>query len=794
MTNRVTRSNLELYVVRSNLPAPLTSFVGRTREIADIKRRLAAARLLTLTGVGGCGKTRLALQVAAELETQYHDGAWFASLAPLTDPALVPQALVKILGLTEQSGRTLYDMLADYLRPRRLLLVLDNCEHLREACANLAHDLSIACPGLCILATSREPLKVPGEVTYPVPSLTLPEKTGPVSPEMLNRSEAVRLFAERAQAVQGAAPFAVTSQNAASVAQICRRLDGMPLAIELAAARVRVLSVGQIASRLDNLFQLLTRGTPELLPRHQTLRATMDWSYDLLSREERILLCRLAVFAGGCTLDAAEAICADEALTRAQILDLLSELVDKSLLTVGEHQASQARYRMLETVRQYALDKLQECGEEQALRERHRDWFLALAEYANANWRGPKQIELFDQLEAEHDNLRAALAWSKRETAAAGKGLRLAVALWRFWEVHSHFQEGRGQLAEFLALTNDAAPSALRAQALNGAGYLAMFQADYKASRAFLEASLGIAHALNDPQLVASAMYTSGVLARFRGDIGDAKRRLETSLALFRELHDRVGTYIALYNLAEAVRMEGDDARAFALHETSLALKREQGDLWAVASSLWSLAVLSLRRDDKQGAREFVTESLALFRASGDVGNCALCLGLIATILFAENRPEAATRLFGATVTHSENTGYRRSRLDLPDLDRHLEAARAQLGESRFRAAWAQGCAMTLEQAVEQGMQLVSRTGTGPALGGLVQPAARHPENRDALNERELEILRLVAGGHTNQEIADELVLALSTVKWYMSSIFAKLQIKSRTQAVARARELRLIE
>jgi predicted ATPase/transcriptional regulator with XRE-family HTH domain len=478
----------------TDLPVPMTSFIGRARELAAVKQRFSSARLLTLTGPGGCGKTRLALQAAAELADKFADGVCFVELAPLGDPRLVPQSVASALGVREEPTRPLPVTLIDTLHRRQLLLVLDNCEHLIAACAELAHILLSACPQLHVLATSREVLGVAGEMAWRVPPLASPDPQRPVPVEHLLQYEAVQLFVERARTVQPT--FTVTERNAAAVAQVCHRLDGIPLAIELAAARVKVLTVEQIAARLDDRFRLLTGGSRIALPRQQTLQAAIDWSYDLLSEPERRLWRRLSVFAGGWTLEAAEAVCAGAGLDAAEVLDRLTSLVDKSLVTV-DAMAGEARYRLLETIRQYGREKLERSGEAAVIRRQHLEWHVGLAERAEPELTGPDQAVWLEKLEAEHDNLRAALEWSQVEAQGEQIGLRVAAALWRFWLVHGHLREGRRWLEGMLAGSPEAWP-AVRAKALYGAGALAEDQGDYAAARAFFAESLALRRELLD--------------------------------------------------------------------------------------------------------------------------------------------------------------------------------------------------------------------------------------------------------------------------------------------------------
>ncbi len=459
---------LDLY--RHNLPMQLTSFIGREREINELKKLIAKTRLLTLTGVGGTGKTRLALQVSADVVEDFEDGVWLVELAPLSDSALVPQAVASMLGLQEPMGRAVLDILKDYLLRKNLLLVLDNCEHLIEACAQLADALLHVAPHLNILATSREALGIAGESTYHVRSLSLPDTPQP-SPDILSQYDAVSLFIDRAVAVQP--NFQVTNENAPSVAQVCTRLDGIPLAIELATARVKGLNVEQIAVRLNDRFRLLTSGSRTVLPRQRTLQATIDWSYKLLSEEERVLIRRLSVFAGGWTLEAAERVCANEELGSDQILDLLLRLVDKSLV-VADMDANEPRYQMLETIRQYAQEKLDEAGESSLARDRHLIYFRRLAEQAKPQLISSQQLVWLDRLEIELDNIRAALSWAQ-EGGAVEVGLHLATDLEMFWLYRVYFREPALALENLMTKALPADQIQVVAKAHNVAGSLEMF-------------------------------------------------------------------------------------------------------------------------------------------------------------------------------------------------------------------------------------------------------------------------------------------------------------------------------
>jgi predicted ATPase/DNA-binding CsgD family transcriptional regulator len=782
---------------QTNLTHSLSSFIGRKNELAQVHQLLKRTRLLTLMGVGGCGKTRLARQIGTELASThlFEDGVWFIELAALNDPVLVSQEVAQTLGIRETFGQLIIVSLMDYLADRHLLLVLDNCEHLLTACAQLAEKLLLASPQLQILATSREPLGLVGETTFLIPSLSLPNSAHLPLVSNLTEYDAPALFVERARSVLPT--FIPTEQNTAATLQVCRRLDGIPLAIELAAARVNVLTVEQIAARLDDRFTLLAASNrTAVLPRHQTLRATIDWSYDLLSEKERTLFRRLAVFAGSFTLEAVEAICLSNDMEQSEILDGLARLVSKSLVVAEILGQREARYHFLETIRQYALNLLRESGEEHILRDRHRDWYLRLAEKSQAQWRGPRQKEVFHQLETEHDNLRAALEWSKLASDSAEAGLRLGSALWRFWEIHDHLHEGLQHLTDVLTLPQAQAHTVARSKALYGAGYLAMKQGlerDYTASEAFMEESLAIARELDDPQLLANGIYGLGVVARFRGDNEHAEELLSESLRLFRQLGERVGTYTSLYNLAEAATARGDYARAQTLHEESLILKQAQNDEWSIANSLLSLAIVARLQGKHDHSINLLKQSLALFQKIGDTANIALCLREFSAIAATQGHSQLAVQLYASADTILEALGYLSDHAYRAESNHPLANVHSRMGGTRFNTVWESGRALTLDQAIEQAQ----------GLGLLLKQKAdsQTPSARDAkdqnllvpLNEREIEVLRLIAEGLSNHEIAERLVIALSTVKWHINNLFGKLGVHSRTQAVAQAKELGLL-
>jgi predicted ATPase/class 3 adenylate cyclase len=615
-----------------NLPRQLTTFIGREPQMAEVKQLLATTSLLTLTGSGGCGKTRLALQVAAELLEEYADGVWLVELAALADPALLPQTVAAALGLREEPNRPLTATLVDYLRPKSLLLVLDNCEHLLTACAQLADTLLRAAPHLRVLASSREGLGIAGELTYRVPSLSLPDPRSLPPVERLAEYEAVSLFLDRARFSRPG--FSLTPQNAAAVAQICQRLDGIPLAIELAAARVRALPVEQIAARLDDRFRLLTGGSRTALPRQQTLRALIDWSYNLLSEGEQTLLRRLSVFSGGWTLGGAEAVGAGAVVAAWEVLDLLTSLVDKSLVAYDE-QGGEGRYRLLETVRQYARDRLLEAGEAAAVRTRHLEFFLNWAE------QGPGH----ERLEAEHDNLRAALGWSGAQGQGEA-GLRLGGALWGFWEMRGYWREAREYVAGLLALPGAEARTAARALALQRGGWLAWRQGDYGTARALLEESLAISREHGDKRDIAKSLTGLGNVAHDQGDYGTAQALLEESLTIFREIGDKWSIARSLASLGRVAGDQGDYGTARALIEESLAIFRESGDKAGISWSLLGLGSVALSQGDSGAARVLLEESLAIFRERGHKLGIAWSLTILGNVARNEGDAGAARALF----------------------------------------------------------------------------------------------------------------------------------------------------
>ena len=679
----------------SNLPPQLTSFVGREEELAEAEGLLGRARLLTLTGPGGSGKSRLALQAAADLLTRFRDGACFVDLAPVTDPALVPAAVANALGVPEAAGRPILEGVKEHLRHRELLLVVDNFEQVAEA-GPVLEELLLAAPGLRALVTSRVVLSLRGEQEYAVPPLAVPDPERlPAGLAALSAVEAVRLFCERA--VAASPRFALTEENAPVVAEITARLDGLPLAIELAATRVKVLTPDQILARLKRSLSLLTSGSRTLPERQRTLRAAIAWSYDLLEPLERRLFGRLSVFTGGWTFEAAEEVCDPDELG-LDALDGLTSLVDKSLVRRSEPPGRPPRFSMLETIREFALEQLEASGDLEPVRERHADHFLRLATEAEPHLTADDQGEWLDRCDTEHANIRAALRWAV-DRGQAGRAQAAAGALWRFWHQRGHLAEGRRWLEEVLAMPSGQAPTAERAKALAAAGGIAWWS-DQGASRAPYAEALAIERKLGDPARLAEALYNQAFVVAAEHDLEEAARLFEESLALFRRLGDEPGVARVLGMQVVPDAVAGAWDRVVTRLEEVAAIWRRLGDRLQLAFTLIWLAFARGRAGRRDDARATALEALRLFREADNPTGIALTFLDLAFLLTWEGRHADAVRMAAASEAHRQRAGGGPT----PGFGAMLEGdpvadARAHLTEAAADRAWREGLALTVDQA-----------------------------------------------------------------------------------------------
>ncbi len=755
----------------------------------EVEFELATTRLLTLTGAGGSGKTRLALEVARDLVEAYPNGVWLVELAPLSEEELVPKAVAEALEVLERPQEPLVDTLRDVLGDRQLLLVLDNCEHLLEAAARLVDVLLDSCPRVRILATSREALGVEGEARWPVLPLSMPEQGRTLSSEELEGYESVRLFVERAR--QRHPSFLLSSRNVPAVARICWRLDGIPLAIELAAARMGVLSAEQLSERLEDPLKLLTSGRRTAEARHQTLRATLNWSYDLLSEAERTLFGRLSVFAGGWSLEAAEEVCSGEGIERDDVMDLLSKLVDKSLVVADASSTNEGalRYLMLEPVRQYARERLRESGEMERVRDRHARHYLALAERAESELIGDRPMACLERLKIERGNLRVALSWALDAEEESGEraeiGLRLAAALGRFWEAQGP-NEGRRWLEKGLA-NSGASSSPVRAKALNEAGFIAVYEGDLQAI-ALLEESQALFKELEDRLGVALSMSNLGHAVVHLGDHERMVSLRDEAEALLSEpLLDRRETAHLLQFLGLAAASEVDVDQMEARFEEALTLFRDLGDVRSIAMCLIGLGLIPLLQGDSEKAAVLFGESLLLQK---ELNKTAILFGLAGMVGVAALRgqPTRVATLMGISEALREETGLSLTSLSIAlyDYEGHIATARAGLDETAFDAAWAEGRSMTLKRAIEYALSEEGSSTTPPV---PEQPTPSTPEHQAGLTSREVEVLGLVTEGLTNPQVAHRLFLSPRTVQRHLNSVYRKLGVSSRTAATRFALE-----
>jgi predicted ATPase/class 3 adenylate cyclase len=680
----------------NNLPQQVTSFVGRARDVDELASLLRKNRLVTVVGTGGLGKTRLSLQVAAGMLDDFPDGIWFVELAPLADPRLVAQAVATVLGVKEESGRSMSESLVRHCADRKLLLILDNCEHLLAACADLASQLLQGAPELRILASSRERLNVRGETTYSLAPLSVPDVATRASLETLVQSDAVRLFIERAAAAQPS--FRVTEQNAGRVVEICSRLDGIPLAIELAAARTRAVSIDVIAARLDDRFRLLTGGDRAALPRQQTLRALIDWSYELLSNAERTVFRRLAVFAGGFTLDSAEAVTPNDAVDRGDVLDLLAHLVEKSLVMLDPNSE---RYGMLETVREYAVDRLGSAAEAREARNRHLRYYVALIEAAMPQFFGAEQGRWLARIDRERENLLAAHGWCAHADDGVELGLRL-VAMKFYWINRGLPGLGYRLGAEALARTRNDDRSVLRCRALFETGQMACYMGRYREGKAYLEESLAIARALGNTERIAGALQPLAMACLGEGDADAARRHLEEALDLVRATGDRHDLAAALNAMAQLHRTQNELDAAIPLYEQVLVLAREAGDRETTAIALLNLAMASIGHDAEDRVPAMLLEVLDIAADIGSKPAAQSVVEVSAGLSASRGDFARAATLFGVAEANAARTGLHRDPADEAFLAPLMAQAREALGAERFSTAERAGRALGDAEALDE--------------------------------------------------------------------------------------------
>ena len=838
-----------------NLPVQLTSLIGREQQVAAACALLSRpeVRLLTLLGPGGVGKTRLGVQIATELVDAFVDGIWFVPLAPISGPDLVVPSIARTFGLGETGDRSLLELLKAYLREQQLLLLLDNFEQV-VAAAPVVTELLVTCPDLKVLVTSRTSLRVRGEREFPVPPLSLPDPKHLPAIEVLSQYSSVALFVERALALKP--DFQLTTANAHAIAEICARLDGLPLAIELAATRIKLLPPQALLARLGSRLQVLTEGARDVPERQQTLRNAIKWSYDLLSTNEQRLFRRLSVFVGGCTLAAVEEVCKTLSDVATNVLEGVASLIDKNLLQQVEDVNGEPRLVMLETIREYGLECLaasEEAGEAEATRLAHANYYLKLAEETEQKLRSAQQVIWLEQLEREHDNLRTALRWLV-EREEVEMALRLSGALCQFWVMRGHLSEGRQWLEGILSGSNlEMVSMQVQAKALNGAGVMAYTQGDYGHAKVLCQESLELFRKLGNRRGIASSINGLAFVAMVAGDYAAASAMFEESLVLFRELGDKwnLGDTLYFSALAASFRVDQTDtAAARSMVEESLAISRELGDQRGLAYSLNLLGFVSLLQGEGSAACPLIEESLAIHKALGnrqgiaytsltfgwfslsqgdyaaararyenslaimieldDRWFIAACLeGLAITTAQTSTEESLASPLWAARLWGTAEALREAISVPLRSFERAINEwgiakVRSQLGEEVFATAWAEGRTMTPAEvsllspdsaAQERAVETVgaSRADTSSKLAHPASTVTSLPNSPAGLTGREVEVLRLLAMGLTNAQIAERLVISLLTVKAHVRSIYSKLDIASRSAATRYAIEHKLV-
>lgn len=756
------------------LPARPMPLIGREQEAALARGELLRpdVRLLTFTGPPGIGKTRLAVSVATDLLDHFYDGAFFVDLAPITDPALVVSAIAHVLNVREVGPQALLELVKHDLRDKQLLLVLDNFEQVMGAAVQVAYVLE-ACPKMKILVTSRAALRLSWEHEFPVPPLGLPDAAHLPPVDALSEYPAVALFVERARAVSPA--FRLTASTSGVVAEICARLDGLPLAIELAAARIKVLPPQAILERLQSRLEFLTGGGRDLPARQQTLRGAIVWSYDLLDPTEKALFNRLSVFIGGCTLEGTEAVCGPGAGPRINVLDTLRSLVDKSLVQQVGGGEAEPRFRMLETIQEFGSERIRTSGELETVRERHAAFFLALAEKAEIGLGTILQPVWLERLEREHANLRAALQWAtgRAETQTA---LRLVAALMRFWLMRAYYAEARSWSETVLSATTDAS-GVTRAKALRGFAHLLWIQGDYARARELSEKSLALSQNLGETYGIAFGLGSLGLHAYLEGDLERAAELLEQSLRLARELQDKWLTSLVLNILGRTVDRKGDTDRAGVLLDEGLRLTEGVGDRWLTSLLHTSLGVVALHQRDPARAAGHFKESMTLARDLGDQWGVAWNLEGMAAVAVTAGNHERAARLLGAVDALRKVINTPLAPSERADLDRTISAVRAALSTDEVDAAWAKGTAMPPDQIVQYALAV------GESFASAAQTSHAPPRvSPTSLTRRQQHVAALITSGKTNREIARALFITERTAATHVQHILNKLGFNSRAQ------------
>ena len=762
-----------------SLPAEMTSFVGRRRELTETRRLLSASRLLTLTGMGGVGKTRLALRTAADLRRTFPDGVWFVELASLHDPQLLPHTVANTLDLRQVSANPAAD-LAEYLEDKRLLVVLDNCEHLTDACAVLTSKLLAAAPGLQVLATSRHVLGVEGEQILPVPPLSSPDEHSTETREP-RRYESVALFLDRATAVTP--DFQLVDANRAAVLELCRRLDGIPLAIELAAVWLRTLTPAQILERLEDRFALLTSGRNAAPARQRALDTAIGWSFDLCSPAERLLWARLSVFVGGFDLEAAEDVCSGSGIVRDDVLGLIAGLVTKSIITRqdGTSQAS-SRYQMLETLRQYGAAQLVESGDAPDIHHRHRDHYRSLAQQFGRESFSALQADWFLRLRREHDNVRAAIDLCLATPGESSAALDIAAPLWNFWFA-GFLREGHRYLVR--ALEGATAPDLCRAYGLWAASYLSMFAGEFDRTHTMLAECTDLAEQFDDELLRGRIDECRGHAAMYQGDLPGACVLLESGLSRFRAVGDPLGEFDTLLLLSAAAFFM-DDPRTEEFSEQALALAERHGALSSKAYALWSVGIVRWSQGRLDEARRALRQSIRLFEPMHDLTGLSFDVQALSWCAALEAPDERAARLLGASQAVWRASGAKVDETTAYGMfDRRSEdAVREALGDTLFEKAFAEGAASSLDQA----LGLAKGDDEGPDQGASdgEPPPAADVGTAHGLTRREQEIAALIAQGLSNREIAARLVISSRTAETHVGNILNKLGLTSRAQVASR--------